>query len=109
MDRSTAARLVAKLQAVTTDRGATASEAAVAAAKAKALTDRFGLASTPPPPPRPRRQAPRPAPAAGFAFWVGGQPQTEPWTFDWRTGKGSENVKVHRYRDRGNWKIEIPL
>ena len=107
MDRSAAARLVSKLQAITADRGATGPEAAVAAAKAKALIDRFGLTG-PPPPTAPRRRAARPAPTAGFAGWVGGLAQDrQAWAFDWQTGTGSSNVKVHRYRDRHNWKIEI--
>lgn len=30
------------------------------------------------------------------------------WSFDPTTGEASANVKVYAYRDRANWRIEIP-
>lgn len=112
MNRSDAERLVRKLRAVTVDRGATVPEARVAAEKAAALTARYHL--TDPPPVdrdhmRQRRRPARPAPAAGFTGWMGGVPGPGSWSFDVKTGKGSGNVKVHRYHNPSNWRIEIDV
>ncbi len=110
MNRDTALRLVEKLRAVTTDRGATGPEAAVAAEKADALVVRFGLdrqTGLRSEQHRPRRA--RAAPPAGSRDWVGGSmfAKQPDWRFDARTGKGSPNVKVHEYKSRREWRIEI--
>src|SRR5262245_47119990 len=31
------------------------------------------------------------------------------WYFNPLTGEGSANVKVHAYRNRANWRIEVPI
>lgn len=110
MDHATATRLVRQLRQVTVEHGATVPEAAVAAAKADLLTKKYGLEARTRTPPPPRRRA-RPMPAKDFADWVGGSAhaQTGAWSFDYKTGRASANVKVHSYTDRRNWRIEIPL
>lgn len=99
MDREQALAKVAKLRALADPaRGGTDGERAVARAKAEVLERRFRLGRVAPPPPqRPRR----------FEVPVRGKPRA--WDFDMRTGQGSGNVKVHRYQDRANWKIEVKL
>ena len=102
MNRTDAVRLVGKLREVRVDRGATAAEAASAAAKAERLVRRFDLnrrESHPPPPRAPRRQRVYHAPPQGPADWE----------FNAKTGEHSENVKVHRWNGLGDWHIEIPI
>lgn len=100
MDRVTAVRLVCKLRALTEDRGATPAEARLAAEKAARLEVRFGLkAHESRVRAAPKRERVWTAPSSGFPVW----------SFDIRTGRASENVKVHRYNSARDWKIEIPL
>jgi hypothetical protein len=110
MNRNTALRLVQKLQALTTDRGATGPEAALAAEKADALIARFGLDTHATEEPRPRARRPRAAPAAGSPGWVGGKMfarESNDWRFDIQTAQASSNVKVHSYKNSREWSIEI--
>lgn len=99
MDRASAVRLVAKLDALADPaRNTEVGERDAARAKASALRRRFNIGCDEPrsaPPPRRVFAAPQHGEAA--------------WDFDIRTGKGSGNVKVHSYTDRANWSIEIPL
>jgi len=117
MNRADAQRLVDRLREVREDRGATANEAAVAARKAASLVDRFQLNQPPPrhrqapagPPPR-RRARPRPVPVdevLRMSDLVFARAFVPDWEFDPRTGKGSDNVRVVRYQDHANWRIEV--
>jgi len=106
MDRAAALKLYTKLLALADpERGGTPAERAVAAAKAERLRERHGLAEHEAQQQRQRAARPRPqqpawrAPARGPA---------ERWAFNPNTGEASANVKVEWYRDRGNWKIEVP-
>lgn len=83
-------------------RGGTPAECQAARVKAQQLIARYHLEAPKASRPRaakPKQREPRfTAPASGPA-----------WGFDWATGKASPNVIVHHYRDRANWRIEIPL
>jgi hypothetical protein len=95
-----AASLVSKLEALADPaRGGTASERATAQRKAADLRQRFNLD-------RPSFSVRAgPVPRSGPIFTA---PRSGPaWEFNGVTGKGSKNVKIHHYRDRANWKIEI--
>lgn len=99
MERTTALRLARKLTALADPtRGGTPAERALADAKAKRLIERHGLRGHELRE-RTRERRPFTAPSSGPA---------ERWSFDPTTGQASANVKVHSYRDRTNWRIEIP-
>lgn len=79
-------------------RGGTPNERAVAKTKAGRLVAKFrfeGHELRARPSERRQRWA---APTRGPA---------EAWSFNPATGEASGNVKVHAYRDRSNWRIEI--
>jgi hypothetical protein len=117
MDRSEAVRRVRLLAEVRVDRGATANEAAVARRKAQQLIERYGLSdpevrvrAQPPPRARPYQPPPRPhqpPKTTARPFWR--EPEFAAWMFDVSTGAHSDNVTVHHYRDRSNWRIEIDV
>lgn len=101
MTRAQAERLVEKLDALADPaRGGTEHERAAARNKATAMRARYGLDK----PTRPttharqrtRRRPAYTAPMSGAA-----------WTFNTATQEHSPNVKVHHYKDRANWRIEI--
>jgi hypothetical protein len=97
MERADAVRLVAKLQALADPtRGGTDAERAIAGEKATRLIKRFGLNAG-------ETVRPKPAPPRHFTAPAHGGA----WDFDWRTGAHGPNVKVERYQDARNWKIEI--
>lgn len=121
MTKADAQRQVRALRQMTTARGATPAEAETARAKVLALTERWGL-DQPAPTPRPR---PTPAPGrraadvraefmASFnAMYANAKPVDRAmmeglgFVFDMKTGAHSSNVKVHRYKDKANWRIEV--
>ncbi len=109
MNRADAIRRVKALRNVTVEHGATASEAATAARKASQITSKFGLADVDTrsvPPPRPIPRAPRRrSPSMRGAFFP--FPVVPGFQFNVNTAEHSDNVKVHHYHHRGNWRIEI--
>jgi hypothetical protein len=113
MTREQAADRVAKLQALADPaRGGSPAERATAAAKARVLTERFGLHKAQEARPRPAR--PRPSArerqrGARVRRWFVAATDGAAWSFDASTGEHSPNVRVVSYRDRSNWKIEVEL
>lgn len=99
LTRSEALARVHKLLALADPaRGGTPNERAVAKTKAGRLIALWRFDSGELRAPTERRQR-WTAPTRGPA---------ETWSFDPATGDASANVKVYHYRDRANWRIEVP-
>lgn len=100
MNQPTAHRLIRKLRALAADHAATPGEAAVATAKADRLVAKHGEPEVVRAPKTKRRVWT----AQPVRFDAGVD-----WKFDYDTGIGSDNVKVHHHHGPSNWKIEIDL
>lgn len=102
MTKAEATERVQKLLALADPkRGGTTAECELAAKKARDLIDRYGLDV--------KQHDLADGRVRKRRVTVADQTFDVQWAFDVNTGAASKNVTVHRYKNRGDWLIEVDL